>query len=470
MNKVRMAVQYDNGDVIEQDNCTITMNIMPTAEEYKNLGMLYSMLNYAPKIGSSGSSGSSSSDAIQTQMSAFLKKTNNIINTPTLLLYDSLQNKYFKDDYIQKHIDCVGYAESITAFSGSDSKKGTINLQETQVSTKTTNRIVNKLVFDFPTHVANGKIDTVILSPFQFSSTSTTSDGNFPYVKYNLGLLNLKPKLLAPCSNGYNIVTSTMASFALNAENSLMYVAGNTYVYVMKMDFPTTERFENPYFSNDGLVLNVGGEVFYKKTKSISSNEAVKLTVINDELLTTASELNLNIIDKSGDSSWSSNIICAGYFEHTNVKVLVFIDVWNSSTYGNVSVQIFDINNNFIKKYTLKKFSAQSHSANMSVYNNYLFIHIQGRNLYFSISLLTLEIIETSLMVHPYAVSDKSGEIYAGLVNLSDFGTNNYINTTSQLGIMEIDNQGIRIDLAEPIYKNNSQSMKLIFDLDITIE
>lgn len=470
MNKIRMAVQYDNGDVIEQDNCTITMNIMPTAEEYKNLGMLRSMLNYSAFI-SGADSGNSSNVArsVAIQYSSFTKRTATILNTPTLLLYDSVDNKYFKVGYIQKHINCIGYAESITAFSGSDQKRGTINLQETKFYTKATNRTVNKLVFDFPTHVANGKIDTIVFSPFQFTSTVTYSGEN-AYVKYQLGLLNFKPKFLSPCSDGYAVNPTSLSSLALNATNSLMYVAENTYVYVMNMNFPNTERFENPYFSSSGLILNKNGEIFYKKSKLLSSNEAIKLQVIGSDLVTTASELNLNIIDKNNDSAWSSSTICAGYFEHTNIKVLVFLDASSSSSYQNISVQIFDMNDNFIKKYTVKKSASQYMSANMNVYNDFLFINIPGISLYFVVSLTNLEITETSLITHAYITSNKAGDLFGGYIKMTEFGDNGRGTTATYLGSLEIDNQGIRIDLAEPIYKNNSQTMKLIFDLDITIE
>lgn len=68
----------------------------------------------------------------------------------------------------------IGYAERQVTYSGSDTLKGTYNINESKVYTDEQGNLVCHEVYDFPTHACNGEIKSVMWSSLFNNASSTT--------------------------------------------------------------------------------------------------------------------------------------------------------------------------------------------------------------------------------------------------------------------------------------------------------
>lgn len=108
----------------------------------------------------------------------------------------------------------VGYADSITPYSGSDNLRGSVNQSET---TRTSGK--KHYVIDFPTNAANGTFRSIYWAGGVLVNTPTSPKLNYTYPKQTLEKGDYSTSL-----HDYNLCTDETNLYALKVNSTNIYV------------------------------------------------------------------------------------------------------------------------------------------------------------------------------------------------------------------------------------------------------
>lgn len=151
----------------------------------------------------------------------------------------------------------VGWSNKNT-YSGADTQRGTINLSETNIGMEDYHRI--HLVFDWPTHAANGTFQTIVFGyphPLNLRYTSYTSPVSNPYgmawdgvnillvsgnkvYKLNPNTLEIVSSITSPISSTYGVAWDGVNIWVSGGSSTLYKLNPSTGAVISSIPSPDT--------------------------------------------------------------------------------------------------------------------------------------------------------------------------------------------------------------------------------------
>ena len=476
-----------NGDVTEtinQEDCTVTLNLQRDPRCAKAMIKMLTMLT----------SSSATSDLQYTDkylynfLCSCFGTSEHFFTKPSMLLMDSTkQVTNVTSDVIESNgvlgaCDC-----KYEAYSGSDTKRGTVNLSESVIKIEAPHRVKNHLVVDFPTHVANGTIDKIVFNDKKLYTTTSTQMQPTNRKRVPLRMTRLDTTYSSTTSN--DLLLGAMAVKNNGDYIAYFYKSSTTSEAVVKKDgkiyrVNTSHLIEN---KNYYFYLTCIKDNFYivaNNTRSLSINSSgIKLYKLNVELID--GEISVikdteNFITIPGRSyETSTNTI---YFNSAiQYKDKILVATTNNATY-ETKIDEFDLDFNYIK--TLITFKgSNSNYSNFIENSNFLFnnenefintksiINLEN-NVYFNNSTVNGLLNKCQLMCASSANCEHNIGVINGYYNYGNEAESNYnsVHNDNIIGEIEVKPSEIVIDLKQPIVKTDTETLKLVFDFDFEIE
>lgn len=157
----------------------------------------------------------------------------------------------------------IGWAGRVDTYAGSDISRGTINAAETTYTTNSDGQLVARMVFDFPTHAANGTFQSI-----QWARNYSDNDNGFGYSYSKTG-----GRLIVDC----NKLDDNVLTYLYNSSQSYSYDSKNDCISVIT-NKSTDLSSGNPYYNTSrGYKFKMGTseithEVEYRTEDGISYN------------------------------------------------------------------------------------------------------------------------------------------------------------------------------------------------------
>lgn len=170
--------------VINADNYTATVRFAPTQEQIDNI---IKHMFFTGRFGEDPRLHSVSSVGYQ---SLYCDSFPTAFKTMTMVLVNHTNDKNVPYNMMdQKNI--VGVAECPITYSGDDTLRGTYNSAESSISYSLNGTYNCHLVFDFPTHCANGSVNKILFYPAYTYTTMRTGESYFPTM-HNHNFMDMK--------------------------------------------------------------------------------------------------------------------------------------------------------------------------------------------------------------------------------------------------------------------------------------
>ena len=450
--------------------------------------------------------------------------TNSIVKAFTsgvLYLVNTTEDRMGGAPIISPYSPCQGVVGAVDldgiVYSGTDIIRGSVNIGETTYSVNSnSDKYTGRMVIDFPTNAANGSFDKVIIgSHSRFISNVYEGHQDFKYTNFipkiidYWGLFNVQPSIGSP--------TSTTGFGGLNEYNC--YAAKDDIIFV------------KPTYSSNTSHNNVKKAMMIKKGKGAFEVDVEKLVTVSDYSYTTiyciGGKFYLYYSHATAGSGTTfpnnafyemiisdNNSITLGgkltvnevlNFDSILESKTSYFHIYNAVDFENVTACLFKTNTNSssytfkiaffdkitkepVKTYTIGKSTNDLNPAEWYlnikqsavfygedgkkslVIGGFIFdynLEFLGKDIRFPSNNYTTKLItdgNKNYMVQSNTcplLADRSG-------NSSYHGS-----AVKKLEIYETetrDNPCIIINLEEPVNKNNTETLKLIFDYDITIE
>lgn len=491
-----------NGEetVIEADNYTATLRIAPDQNELDNI---VRFVDYTPGV------------TVESRLAYPSTLTLHHLFShgfPRALEYCSVvlvNTDLHKSDLPYNMFDkkgIIGLAECPISYSGSDELRGTYNSAESKVTYDRLNgKTTYHIVVDFPTHCANGSFNKVLFYPAYSFTSMTTTPGYFPTMVNHqfLDVRMTKFRGLLPISAAYstNYARATSMDFAVGNDGSYMckqYTSsslyflepvagkdrykGTTIDLTKYRDSGLNNGGKVPisYFNDSFWILNQNTDFSTAPSSGTTTSEWVQIRVENGELKF-GEKKTVPVSTSSGSYRRSAKIIEMGgllfhfYLGHGGTSL--------TST-KHVYLTIYDKEFSEVHKYSTSLYSS-SDSGYYPFFSWYY--DKKGEKFYFfdcTVSGGRILIIDKKTFNHtlttftvPHRVGQSpNGEHFKavkspiGYVRESTGGYNYPCSSGGYyfMGDAEFKKPIVEIDLEEPLNKTNVETLKLIFDFEVT--
>ncbi len=466
-------------EIIEGENYSINMYAKPTVEQMQFLVKLINLCNTSVSY-DSVSNTSRMQEVLNLSFPSLIKtfKSGAIIftNTENDLMYDIIPPiSPASGDNLQGivgavDLDWIGY-------SGSDTKRGTLNLNESYIK-NTNKRYRLHLVVDFPTHSCNGSVNKISFLPYScYSQHIIESHRNFknnrfvPRIEDIMGKIELR-EVESLSYISHTITTDNKLAFKQAAYSDNSSIIKIMYDGISKMvsgsDLGLEESLSSAY-----RVVSIGEKLYLYNSYTTSVQELYRQWL--QEIIVTKDEENftlqcslgersaiLDVVKIPGASAYSELLIkhmySIGNYLYLNIE-----DRWDDYYF-----YILDSDQNVI--YQESNYSCPSTITFKN--GEHTFYGMQNKLFDATFNLIgTLPMAHSDSRVLRYFTN---GEVNYMMAHGYE-GLMCHLNT---FRVAEIDlfqhattfKPTFEILLSEPLVKNNSETLKLIFDFDITIE
>ena len=299
-------------------------------------------------------------------------------------------------------LDIVGYANRSEAYSGSDTKKGTYNSAESNTYFDENGNLVSHLVYDFPTHCANGEINSVAWGQDSAAKPPLLEFGNYTFSTSGTSDKRYIDSLLYASSQGYNKLIKRED----NGDFYLYYVLSSK-LYRRKYNIKQKEALtdEELVIENIG-VTGAGGYIY---------NFGDKIVLVGFDNQT----YNIIDIDSKSVDKYTVNVDLNGYYSvwsegvpisstHMAALVLKLVSTNTSDKTYKPSILIYNIETG-AKEKEIEFDDMEFNTTNAN--SNTRKIYSDGKYIYFFVK----------------ADYDKKGSLYnKSLILNEDFTISNY--------------------------------------------
>lgn len=411
----------------------------------------------------------------------------------------------------------VGYAGRYENYSGSDFLKGTYNKAESKTSIDEKGNIVFHMVYDFPTHSANGNITGIGLGhtterngdliPYKVSMYNDTSSyPSMGVTKYNnaitsnndndllMGVFTTTRTSNSPyLATRYKGIDNTFNTFALSS--SLNYInkyssdfASSTSSYYGYMGYDEKERKVFITYQNTGAVTIAKAQK-YAEVTNCGNTIKIFAKVINDKLEETSIEKILlydfsTLLDLKATNTMSYSTVADIYVSpllHKDKFVVYIRTSKNTAICENTEnksyIFIFDIDGNY-EKHTDITSLANFSSSKIIPYGEDEFLIVAGNGNFIKgkKDLSSVEKINISNLnirnkdkIDLTNISNISYEYWAGNYNTKMLYASD--KASSYESNYRIKDDRINLSsytrLPSPVIKTNTHTMKVQYDLVI---
>lgn len=208
----------------------------------------------------------------------------------------------------------IGWANKNTAYSGSDTLRGTINLSESQTSNDNRTGLIT-LVFDFPTHAANGTINSVW---WMYGESGNYRYRGYPYWSYyNSSMLTYD----WACDGDYiySANGSNIARYNMNASTGVPVDVSNIDTDIRGIEFDGVYFWLYDATSKKVYKCNTAFQVQAQFTASAVTGAFTSLTVHSDKIFI-ATTTSLYIYNVTGDLQTTKSSADYGLVTISRVK------------------------------------------------------------------------------------------------------------------------------------------------------
>ena len=488
MLRIQKTTNNESTEIIEQENQSIELN----------LKMDQSACNLLAKVIATGRqqrmSGASTYGYNRVGTFINLLSTNvyELLNNSRLFLINSasdVSNGMIEGQTLDASLGVIGACNiDWIGYSGDSSTRGSMNLKESSRDNQL-NRFVHHIVIDFPTHAANGSFDTIIFQPQ--SNYENSLDSNHVHFKSPQFVPRPVKKIgeiaagNGDCNSAYNYITGFNTGEIIYSHGFYndseykrqIFKEGITYSLPADLDGLKSSYYIYVNFNNRMYLLNLESPYLgmnsrldrvylYEVTQLLYTETTATPTIGTGMLLTTV----LTDIQKS---SMSNDI------------VIGTIDTWGDITYiayynetlNKSYINFYDASLNLIKYdevpslahgYTVfNRAIFKKDEEEILVIDKYMYNHQLDNLGVFSLSAAIWYNTRYFICANQtYALFNKSSPIMAPIkINNSAVDAD-----WNEIFLIEQRKPAIKIKLLEPVNKTNIETLKLIFDFDITIE
>lgn len=402
----------------------------------------------------------------------------------------------------------IGLAECPITYSGSDEIRGTYNSAESKITRNLrTGKCTYHLVVDFPTHCANGSFNKVLFYPAYAYTSMTTSPSYFPTL-INHQFLDIRLKEL----NGITGISSSYST-GLSRGTGIDYAVGDDGSIMLKLITDTWLYYYEPvegksrhkvtainledysslglnnkgkvpisYFNGSYWILNQNTDFSTGPgTSGVTTSEWMQIRVENGELKF-GEKQSFSITPASGSYRRSFKIIEMGgllfhfYGSHGSSS---------SSTTSKYSYLTI-LSKDYVPVHSYSSYI--SYTSDSGYYSTFSwFYDKEGEKFYFFdyysvtgrmliIDKKTYENTTSSFTVPHRLAQSPNGEYLKGIklpINYLRESSSTYNNPASSggyyvIGEAEFKKPIVEIDLEEPLNKTNVETLKLIFDFEVS--
>jgi len=205
-------------------------------------------------------------------------------------------------DVLDDEGNLLGSADLYSAYSGTDTARGTINLVETKHFTHNC-KVCSKIVIDFPTHACNGKIKTIRLnSSNKYNSEYHTSNSKTYEIDYsNYKVSGYTSFQLCFDGEGNRLIVDTNLKHIVYNDEVYSY-EGIQRVFHTGNEWVAYRGVTNANTQNRTSKFTLTKLVFDEEKKEISYGEDLVLTGANSYSTSTSYSLELLAVKKVDDN------------------------------------------------------------------------------------------------------------------------------------------------------------------------
>lgn len=493
--------------VINADNYEATVRFAPTQEEMDNVikHMFFTgRFSEDPRLHSVSSIGFQSlySDSFPT---AF--------KTMTMVLVNHTNDKSVPYNMMDKK-NIVGVAECPITYSGDNTLRGTYNTAESSISYSLNGTYNCHLVFDFPTHCANGSFNKLLFYPAYTYTTMKTGDSYFPTM-HNHNFMDMKivelnsitptwyyhNNNLSNCGSRYQLTAGDDGSyfykdFISNTANYYCEEGSGTQHIRKTFDFgklnesgdiSNTGYVQPSYFDGSYWIPSTKGEYLTNDSSNGSANVTEvtykKLNISNDDITV-------------GDESKIFSLLPASYTYRRTVRVVECNNLYfhfyqacgnanSSSTSCPLNLQIINKSDNSVLK-TFQNLYSDSYYARTYQPVNFYFdskeqCYYISNHMFSTKNIIVLDrdfnMTTYNQAIHYQVDCSPNGKytkvcrypLYYLYTTTSDI---KYPSSCSGYGVIgegTFKQPVIEIDLKEPLIKTDTETLKLTFDFNANI-
>jgi len=190
----------------------------------------------------------------------------------------------------------IGWANKNTAYSGSDTLRGTINLSESQTSNDNRTGLIT-LVFDFPTHAANGTINSVW---WMYGGSSDYRYHGYPYWAYTNSSMTTNYDWACDGDYIYAANNSNIARYNMDTSTGVPVDVSNIDTNIRGIEFDGVYFWLYDATSKKVYKCNTAFQVQAQFTASAVTGTFTSLTVHSDKIFI-ATTTSLYIYNVTGD-------------------------------------------------------------------------------------------------------------------------------------------------------------------------
>lgn len=477
---IEKAVNGEVSEIIEADNYVVSLNTKMDDRIINTISKMSKNLisRYAPSV-----------DSRYGELLHFGQN-----NIPELLNYSTMyfvnsQNNPF-EGMIPPCTPTEGFgvvgavAIDYVAYAGSDTVRGTMNTAESNRSFYT-NKYKAHVVVDFPTHACNGSFDTIYINAMHYyngASGTPTLRGNRVCNSLVLPVVNSFGYTDAVATNIYVTNVYYLPDICVSSDNNTLYAytAQHTSyqnVYVCHKSRCITIPFSKLGMSASSRIRNIRGKIYKMNIDTVNLAKNINVTEL---VIQELSDGGFDVI--LGDSYPLSSIIGVNPEVKCNVNTCINFGDFGFIRYNNTTCIFIDKLGNIVKDVTTE-FSNFSYSSNYDDRPFCSYVENEdGSNCVYSILSHNFD-RDFNLLSY----NDMHRRDYVGYKimtsNKRNFLINNHLRSLYSYAdsygndgnaeIYELANHvkpPIKITLEEPVNKTNVETLKLIFDFDISIE
>lgn len=488
------AVDGTEETVLQADNCTINLNLGVTQSEAQ------AMIDYLLNIKKTTQYHAlyPSALTLNTVFSDYYEKAPLLLS---MICHDKMGGNVPMTFSENRHL--IGACESRIAYSGDSTTRGTYNINESTVTTLENGYNVH-LVYDFPTHAGNGAIKRICFYPTLFYTDNASTRGAYYYPSL-VNQLSLSTKITKPLftysTTDYNIGLYYSSYTALGTA-----IVGDNGQIVAKVIDETSLMYYNPTTEKTTItdLSSIVGSSLYKNHISYFDGDfwypstngyfnsyngtTGNITMYNlefDENGTCKKGSKTKVLDGLSTKSGYTNNTLASIIECPTCYVVV-MGCNNYSTTGKTYTVLLIYDKSWIFQSKKQLSGTYQYLSATSYYydetTRELYLSVNGTTSGGACSHCVVDELYTVTENSTYNVDcmfshSPNGEYMASFTwsTMHHNSSNTYQypyagGLDGIIGYSEFKKPLIDIVLEEPLNKTNAETLKLIFDFEITTE